>query len=139
MKTGLIYATKTGHSTKIAKAIARELRVDALNIKNNPQIEDLDVLYIVGGIYGGKDAPELIAYANNMKAGQAERVALITSSAGNSQRQSALREILTGKGIVVVEEEFMCQGSFLFVGMGHPNQQDIQNAVDFARRIAKRG
>lgn len=137
MITGLIYATKTGNSTKIAQAIAQELHIEALNIKNNPQIEGLDVLYIVGGIYGGKGAPELLAFANNMKAGQAKRVALITSSAGNKQRQLALREILTAKGIFVIEEEFMCQGSFLFVGMGHPNQKDIQNAVDYARRIAK--
>ncbi len=26
----------------------------------------------------------------------------------------------------------ICQGSFLFIGFGHPNKKDIQEAVDFA-------
>jgi hypothetical protein len=38
------------------------------------------------------------------------------------------------KGIIVVDE-FICQGNFLFFGLGHPNKTDLENAVTFAKEV----
>lgn len=134
MKIKLVYASKTGHSTKISKEIANEFNIDAENIKNNPSIKEVDLLIIVGGIYGGKSLPEMIEFAKKLDKENVKKVILITSCVSKKQAQSEIREILSEKGIEVVDE-FICQGSFLFVGFRHPNKSDLQNAVNFCKKI----
>ncbi len=46
MKCGIIYHTKTGHSRKIAKAIAQELDIEAQDVKSKPVMNDVDLLFI---------------------------------------------------------------------------------------------
>ena len=48
-----------------------------------------------------------------------------------------VRKILEEKGVEIVDEWF-CQGSFLFFKWGRPNHTDVQEAVDFARRLQER-
>ena len=134
MKLGLIYATMTGHSRKIARALGETLGIEAVDIKTNPHLEDIDLLFVVGGIYGGTGSTELLAYLKQVTSAQVKKVVLLTSSGGKTAQQSDVRALLTGNGIEVAEEEFTCQGGFLFVGLGHPNKTDLQNAVAFAQR-----
>ena len=134
MKVALIYATKTGHSKKIALAIEKEFRIQAMDIKTNPKLESVDLLYILGGVYGAKSAPELIEFVRSFDSQQVKRVALMTSSAGKTITQKEIRTLLVNKGIAVLEDEFICQGGFLFVGVGHPNVKDINNAIEFVKR-----
>jgi len=134
MKVALIYATKTGHSKKIALAIEKEFRIQAMDIKTNPKLESVDLLYILGGVYGAKSAPELIEFVRSFDSQQVKRVALMTSSAGKTITQKEIRTLLVNKGIAVLEDEFTCQGGFLFVGVGHPNVKDISNAIEFVKR-----
>ncbi|MEI6578114.1 MAG: flavodoxin domain-containing protein [Eubacteriales bacterium] len=137
MKIEVIYATKTGHSKKIATAIAQELKVKATDIKMKPKIENVDLLYIVSGVYGGKSAPVLIEFVKEIDSTQVKQVSLLTSSAGKTTPQKEVREVLISNGVQVAENEFLCQGGFLFVGMGHPNAEDIKNAVDFVKQTSK--
>ncbi len=132
MRTALIYATKTGHSKKLAEAIANELKITALNINTDPKLEDMDLLFIVGGIYGNQSLPELLVYLKRLDGKKVKKAILITSCASKKTKQKAAREILTEKGIAVDEEEFICQGSFLIMGMGHPDKNDLDNAAAFA-------
>ena len=135
MKKTIIYATMTGHSKKIALAIADELKIDAYNVKDKPILEKIDTLYIVGGLYGGKSSPQMIEYVNTLKGEHIKRAVLITSSAKKTAKQLDTREMLQSKGINVLEDEFTCQGSFLLIGLRHPNKDDIANAVEFAKGI----
>lgn len=57
-KTAVIYATKTKHSQKLAEAIGSFLNVKSKNITEKPALQDIDLLFIVGGIYGGVSMPE---------------------------------------------------------------------------------
>ena len=136
MKTGLIYATKTGHSRKIAQAIAQELNIEALDVQKSPKLGEVEKLFVVGGVYGGKCAPEMIDFIGTLKDKQVKRAVLVTSSASQSARQNETRKALESKGIEVTEE-FKCRGSFLFVGIGHPNKDDINNAVAFAKQASQ--
>ena len=136
MNKVVIYASMTGHSKKIALAIANELGIEAYNVKNKPILEDIDLLFIVGGIYGGNSSPNLIEYLNNdIKAEHIKKVALLTSSASKKAKQTDTRDILTKKGINVLEEEFTCKGAFLLIGLGHPNKGEIADAVEFAKGV----
>ena len=134
-KVAVLYATKTQHSKKLAEAVGSALGVKAQNITENPNLTDIELLFIVGGIYGGVSLPELLTFVSEMEAPALKRAALVTSCASGKQRQAALRKILEDKGVPVVDE-FVCKGAILFVSLPHPNAKDLKNAVDFALEIA---
>ena len=133
----IIYATKTKHSKKIAEAIGKALSIEAFNIKDNPAIEEADAIFVVGGIYGGQSLPELIEFVKNLDGEKIKNAVLITSSASKKQGQASIRSILEEKNINVLDE-LICQGSFLIMKFGHPNKDDIEEAVDFAKQISKK-
>ncbi|PKM68355.1 MAG: hypothetical protein CVU95_03920 [Firmicutes bacterium HGW-Firmicutes-2] len=136
MKTQVLYATMTGHSKKIAHAIAKDLDTKAHDLKDDPIIPNCDLLLIVSGIYSGEAKPELLNYVKNLSPTLIKKVALITSSTRNSA-QGSLRQTLVDTGINVEPEEYLCQGGFLFKAMGHPNKDEIEGAVTFAQKLVK--
>ena len=133
-KIAVVYATKTKHSKKLAEAIGSALEVKAKNITEKPTLHDIDLLFIVGGIYGGASLPELLEYIKEMEAPALKRAVLVTSCASGKQRQDAVRRILEEKRIEVIDE-FVCKGAFLFVSINHPNSKDLKQAADFALKI----
>jgi flavodoxin len=134
MKIAIIYYSKLGHSKKIAQAIAQEFQVKAHDIRANPPLNHVDMLYIVSGIYGGRSAPELIEYLRTLDHQQINQAWLITSSGGKTTPAADVRAVLMERGIPVADKEFTCQGAILFVGIGHPNRLDIQNTIKFVKR-----
>lgn len=138
MKISVIYCSMTGHSKKIAEKIAKKFEVKALNIKENPEFEETDLLFIVGGAYGGQSLPEMIEYVKKISSDKVKNVALVTSCASKESTQKGLKNILQGNGINVIENEFVCQGSFMFFfGFGHPNKEDINNAIDYSKKVVE--
>lgn len=133
-KIAVIYATKTKHSKKLAEAIGSALNVKAENITENPTLQDIDLLFIVSGIYGGASLPELLEYMIDMEAPALKRAVLVTSCASGKQRQDAVRKILEEKKIAVLDE-FVCKGAILFVSFNHPNSKDVEEATAFALKI----
>lgn len=134
MKTVVVYNSKTGHSRKIARAVADALGIEAIDSKSDPMVENVDTLFIVGGIYGGKSNPALVDFASRLDSSTVRKVALITSCASRKFFQTEVRSTLVTRGIDVVTEEVVCWGGFLFSGWGHPNQEDFQSAIEFAKR-----
>ena len=133
-KIAVIYATKTKHSKKLAEAIGSALKVKAKNITENPTLHDIDLLFVVGGIYGGASLPELLEYIKEMEAPALKHAVLVTSCASGKQRQDAVRRVLEEKRIEVIDE-FVCKGAILFVSINHPNSKDLEVATDFALKI----
>lgn len=136
-KIAVIYATKTNHSKKLAEAIGSALNVKAKNITENPTLQDVDLLFIVSGIYGGASMPQILEYIMGMEAPALKRAVLVTNCASGKQRQDAVRRILEEKSIEVIDE-FVCKGALLFVSINHPNSRDLEEATDFALKIAGR-
>ena len=134
---GVIYATKTSHSQRLAAAIGEAIQAKAENVTANPSPFPADLLFIVGGIYAGKSLPELINYVENLDSSQVKKVVLVTSSVSTSKRrQSDTRKVLKEKGIEVIEE-ITCPGSLLFFKLGRPNATDIKNVAARAKQIAE--
>lgn len=134
MKTDIVYASMTGHSKKIALAVAKKIGVTARNIKENPKIADCELLFIVSGIYGGDCSPELLKFIQSLSSEQIKKVALITSST-KVVPQKTIRDALISKGIEVLKEEYLCKGGFLFMAFSHPNKDEINGAVKFAEKL----
>jgi flavodoxin len=136
IKTGVVYATKTKHSKKLAEAIGAALKTKAENIATNPVLQGIDLLFVVGGIYGGESLPEMLDYMKGLDGSEIKNAALVTSCASMKNRQDSVRRILMEKEINVLDEH-LCPGSFLFFRFGHPNKKDVQQAVDFAVELLK--
>ncbi|HEX3076165.1 MAG TPA: flavodoxin domain-containing protein [Lachnospiraceae bacterium] len=136
MNTKLIFASKTGHSKKIAVAIEQSIKGKALNVLENPVINNTDLLIIVGGIYAGESSKELLDYAKTIKPGAVRKAILVTSSCSKSKSQITLKKILVENKVDVVDE-YKCKGSFLFFGLGHPNKSEIAGAVEFVKKYCK--
>lgn len=137
MNVQVLYHSKTGHSRKIARAVAQALGVRAQDIRDWQEESPVDLLFLTGGIYGGKTDPGMLDFVPRLHPDHVARVALITSCASGQTRQADLRKALTVRGIAVEDEEFVCPGSFLFFRLGRPNQQDMSDACDFALRMAR--
>ena len=137
MNIALVYYSKTGHSKKIANAIAAHMRIPAQDIRTDPMLTGVDLLFIVGGIYGGQSDPKMIDYVKRLSVAKVKSAALVTSSAGGTQRQESIRQALAANGIHVLPDEFICRGSFLFFGLGHPSKAEIDNAVEFAESATR--
>ncbi len=131
MNIKMTYATKTGNSKKIAGHVAGKLSISADPAKDYPVYENVDLLFIVGGIYRGKSLPELVDFVRTLNPEKVKKVALITSSLSNKMFQESIREIAAEKGIKIADE-FLCQGKFLFFGLGHPNLKEMDDAAAFA-------
>jgi len=136
MNTSLVYLSRTGHSKRIAEAIAAELHIPAQSIQASPTLSGVDLLFIVGGIYAGKSDPRMVEYVEKLDSSMVKRAVLITSCASKQKRQDMVRDALVRSGIQVASDEFVCRGSFLFMGMGHPNSKDIDGVISFVRKVA---
>jgi len=134
MDRKILYMTKTGHSRKIAHAIADTLELEALDAKTNPDLSNTDLLIVVGGIYAGRSNPELIEFMKRIDSTLVKHAVLITSCASKKFFQKEVRAVLFENGIEVFPKEFVCRGNFLFVGLGHPNKQDFADAIDFTKQ-----
>ncbi len=135
-RISVVYATKTKHSKKIAEAVSAALGVPAQNVAGLPKIGETDLLFIVGGLYGNESMPEMLDFVSGLEHGTIKNAALMTSSLANVKGQDSVRSRLQGKGIPVIDE-FRCVGSLLFLRAGRPNKAEVQQAVDFAARLAK--
>ncbi|HPB17247.1 MAG: flavodoxin domain-containing protein [Clostridia bacterium] len=134
-KVSIVYATMTKHSKKLAMAIAEELGIEAVNVSEESKPEKADLLFIVGGIYGGACNPVLVAFVNKLDKDMVGKTVLVTSSASESGRcQKQLRDILTEKEIPLIDE-ITCPGGILFVRLGHPNKKEIQQVAKKAKSI----
>ncbi len=136
-KIRIVYATKTRHSKKLALAIGNVLNVRAENVSENPAPGETDLLFIVGGLYGGASLPELLDFVRKLDSSKVKNAVLVTSCASNKQGQDNVRKLLEEKMIPVLDE-FICLGSFLLMKAGHPNKEEILAAVDFAVRLSER-
>lgn len=136
-KIRIVYATKTRHSKKLALAIGNAFNVRAENVSENPAPGETDLLFIIGGLYGGASLPELLDFVRKLDSSKVKNAVLVTSCASNKQGQDNVRKLLEEKMIPVLDE-FICLGSFLLMKAGHPNKEEILAAVDFAVRLSER-
>jgi flavodoxin len=137
MDIQVLYHTKTGHSRKIAQAVAQAVGVQARDIAQWQEETGCDVLFLVGGIYGGKSDQKMLDLVPRLHPDHVARVVLVTSCTSGTTQQADLRAALLTRGIAVDSEEFLCLGSFLIFRLGRPNQQDLAEAGRFALRKAQ--
>lgn len=137
MSVQVVYFSKTKHSHRLAQAVAEALGVPAVDVRDWQSAPGTQALLLVSGVYAGRSAPEVLAFAGKLKPEDAGRVILLSSSASGQEQKDDLRHALARAGMRVDPRGFVCPGSFLFVRRGRPNQQDVDAAVAFARKAVE--
>jgi flavodoxin I len=130
----VVYASKGGNTKKLAEAVAAAIGAAAQPVAEvGPFDAPVDTLFVGGSLYAGKIDGALRKFLQGLTAGQVTRVAVFGSAAGNKSALDEIRALLNGTGITVYEKAFQCRGSFLLANRGRPNQDDLNNAAQFAQ------
>ena len=131
------YYSVTGNTKKIAEVIATELGVKAENVKMKQELDKDSFVFLGSGCYANRPGGKLREFiARNDFKGR--RVALFgTSGSGEGAEVRAMEELLKPKG-ALIRGNFYCQGKAFFVfGRGHPGNEELTNAREFANEIKK--
>ena len=145
----VVYSYHHMNTEKVAKVFASVL--DA-QIKTPQQvdpkdIQEYDLVGFGAGIDSGKHYKSVLDFADKLPHVDSKNAFIFSTAALTKDKKrdkdhSALREKLESKGYLIVDE-FQCKGfntnSFMrfFGGMnkGRPNEQDLKNAEEFAKKI----
>ncbi len=133
----VVYYSMCGSTKRIAEAIAGELGVKAEDIKTKKEPTKDSFLFLGSGCYRGKPGRKMEEFiARNDFKGRS--VALFgTSGSGKGDEVKAMEELLKPKG-ALIRGSFYCKGkAFLFFNRGHPSNEELANAREFAREMKK--
>ena len=133
MKVAIRYYTKTGNTKKLAEAIGSAINVEAKTV-DEPLTEDVDILFLGSAVYAAGIDSAIKDFIANINVNVGE-VVNFSSAALIESTYSQVKKQVEAKGLKMSENEFHCRGAFKFVHRGRPNDEDLKNAQEFAKRI----
>ena len=135
MNVQIIYDSKTGHTKKLAEAMAKKLGIEAVKFAPGVKVENVDLLFIGSGIYASKFTDEFNAFLKTLDQTNVKRAALFITNLPGKLNDLPIVETLKSNNIVVEKEVYVCKGQFLFLSRKHPNAEDLIGAATFAKRV----
>ena len=133
MKIAVRYYTKTGHTEKLAKAIAEAVGVKAETV-DAPLGEDVDILFLGSAVYATALDSNVKQFIDSINV-NVGKVVNFSSAAILSGTYKQVKAACEKKGIEVADEEFFCKGQFKMIAKGRPNAQDEADAAEFAKKF----
>ena len=137
MRTVIVYASvHHGNTEKLVKRIAEECQVDLIDA-----VKQLDAdIGLASGIYFSKFHQSILEFAEKNLPND-KKIFLICTYGGSANYKS-IEQILDKKHASVVGK-FGCKGYDTFgpfklvggIAKGHPNEEDMKNAVDFVKGV----
>ena len=101
---------------------------------DEPLTEDVDILFLGSAVYAAgidKRVKEFIE-SINMNVGE---VVNFSSAALIESTYKQVKKQVEAKGLKMSENEFHCRGAFEFVHRSHPDETDLKNAQEFAKKV----
>ncbi|MBO5494293.1 MAG: flavodoxin [Eubacterium sp.] len=132
MKYAVRYYTKTGHTKKLADAIANAVGVEAKSI-DVPLEEDVDILFLGSAVYAAALDSNVKSFIEGINV-NVGKVVSFSSAAILSGTYKQVKAVCDKKGIAVDSDEFFCKGQFKMIAKGRPNAQDEADAAEFAKK-----
>ena len=133
MKIAIRYYTKTGNTKKLAETISNAINVEAKTV-DEPLTEDVDILFLGSTVYAAGIDEKIKDFIKDINVNVREVVNFSSAALIESTYKQVKKEV-EAKGLKMSEDEFHCRGAFKFVHRGHPNDEDLKNAQEFAKRI----
>ena len=137
MNVRVIYRSRKGHTETIANEIAKHCETEALDITVPHTLGDTDLLFIGTGIYNGKPDELLMDYLDQLPVNKIRGAAIFCTAGKGVDGTGLMVSILEHKGITVYRQRFCCRGRWLWRSKGHPDEEDIKNAGEFADRVLR--
>ena len=140
MKTEVIYYSRSGRNTKkVADAIAQALGQVSKAVTSDFSLDDVDILFLGAGAYANKVQKQMTEFIRTLNNSQVKNVALFGTYGWHKNFLDYMRDLLKSQGINVIEETFSCKGRlFFFIHRRHPDDQDLKQAQEFAKKISKK-
>ena len=133
MNIAIRYYTKTGNTKKLAEALSEAVGVEALTI-DSPLTADIDILFLGSAVYAAGVDSEIKKFIESINV-NVGKIVNFSSAALIESTYKQVKKIAEDNNITMAEEEFHCRGAFKFVHRGHPNDEDVNNLVEFAKKI----
>ena len=138
MKVEVRYYTKTGNTKRLAEAVAKAVGVEALPI-DVPVTEKTDILFLGNSYYAFSIDPEVRAFIRSLDKDKVGKIVNFGSAAMMNSTIKKVRAEASKIGIPVDSSEFHCKGEFKGIHKGKPDDSDLKNLSEFARRIIEEG
>jgi flavodoxin len=133
MRCAVRYYTKTGHTKKLADAMAEELGVESLPI-TEPVNEQVDILFLGNSYYAFNIDPEVKAFVMSLDREKVGKIVNFGTAALLNSTYKKVKAVADGVGIPMDEKEFHCRGEFKSIHKGRPNEEDVRAAVEFVKQ-----
>ncbi|MDO4853096.1 MAG: flavodoxin family protein [Clostridia bacterium] len=136
MKFAVRYYTKTGNTKRLAEAVARAVGAEALPL-SSPIEEPVDILFLGNSYYAFNIDPEVRDFVRSLDSSKVGRIVNFGSAAMLNSTYKKVKAEADKVGVTMDEREFHCKGEFKGLHKGRPNEEDLQAAAAFARKIAE--
>ena len=147
MKTAILYYSEHhGNTKKLLDAIAAKNDVDLIDVtkQGSADLSGYDRIGLASGVYYSNFAKQLIAYAQEHLPEGKDVFYIYTHGAPKGDFLKAMRQIAAKKRCRELGA-YRCQGydtfgPFKLIGgtsKGHPNEEDIRNALAFYQNICR--
>ena len=133
MKIAIRYYTKTGNTKKLVEAISSAIGVEAKTV-DEPLTEDVDILFLGSAVYAAGIDAKIKDFIKNINVNVGEVINFSSAALIESTYKQVKKEV-EAKGLKMSEDEFHCRGAFKFVHRGKPDDNDLKNVQEFAKRI----
>ena len=133
MRFAVRYYTKTGNTKRLAEAIAKELGVEALPI-SEPVNEQVDFLFMGNSYYAFDIDPEVKKFVSSLDKDKVGKIVNFGSAAMLNSTYKKVKAVADKEGIAMDEKEFHCKGEFKGIHKGRPNENDLKDAIEFAKQ-----
>ncbi|SEF63702.1 Flavodoxin [Butyrivibrio sp. Su6] len=148
MKCCIVYAsTHHGNTKKVVDAIAKEFEVELIDATQvqKKDLSEYDLIGFASGIYAAQFHQQVKNFAHE-NLPQGKKIFYIMTSAMNKDFSKSMADSVKDKNAEVVGK-FTCHGyntfgPFKLVGgtsKGHPDENDLTDAVEFFRNIIRVG
>ena len=133
MKIAIRYYTQTklGNTKKIADRLSDALEVPALPVSEKLN-EDVDVLFLLDAMYAN-DVNKAIKEFLKEPGAKIGTIYNICSSCSGRSTAKKIRKLGSKLGLNISEKDYACHGQWLGLMKGHPTEEELQGAVDFAK------
>ena len=131
MKIEVRYHSRGGNTKRLAEAVAKELKVEALTC-DAPMEGRADVVFLCASVYAGAPDKQVLTFVKQ-NARDIGRLVVLSTSASGKSTFTRLKAAAEDMGVNVCEAYFHCPGAFMFLHRNRPNDEDCKNAAAFAR------
>ena len=104
---------------------------------NEPLVEDVDILFLGSSVYAYGVDNNIKEFINNLNV-KVGKVVNFSTAAIVKSTYNQVKKLLDEKSIPMEKEEFYCKGSFGLLHKGKPNEKDLKDVSEFAKRLCGR-